>query len=132
MLIRQSAFIATFITAFITSLAISAQAVAQSNGELRRLDAAADYEAYDLATAAWGTPEAFWIGYAESKGGLTWGQGTVYPPYKEVKEFDTFMVEVDEGICLMEFFHSRWRRANDVRRWHPDFNMVGGCPWVFD
>lgn len=31
----------------------------------------------------------------------------------------------------MEFFHNRWRRANDVRRWDPLFNEHGGCPDVF-
>ena len=30
------------------------------------------------------------------------------------------------------FFHSRWRRANDVRRWNPQFNEVLGCSVVFD
>ena len=144
---------------FITGLALAfilgatpAQALAQSHGELRRLnvdvgygseagsedgsdagsDHKSDYETYDATAAAWVTPEAFWISYAESKGGLTWGRGGTYPPYKDVQEFDTFMVEGETGICLMEFFHSRWRRANDVRRWDPDFNKVYGCHRVFD
>ncbi|MEM7020091.1 MAG: hypothetical protein AAF512_22465, partial [Pseudomonadota bacterium] len=60
-----------------------------------------------------------------------WGQGTEYPSYKDVSEFDTFIVELDSGACLMEFFHSRWRRAQDVRRWDEKFNAYGGCPDVF-
>ena len=42
------------------------------------------------------------------------------------------MVEVKSGLCLMEFFHTRWRRANDVRRWDDRFNEYAGCAKVFD
>ncbi len=76
--------------------------------------------------------ETFWLKYAESKGGLTWGQSTIYPEYNQVNEGDTFMVELDQGLCLMEFFHNRWRRANDVRRWDDSHNAHGGCPFVFN
>lgn len=76
--------------------------------------------------------EAFWSTYAESKGGLTWGKSANYPDYDKVKEGDTFLVELKQGNCLMEFFHSRWRRANDVRRWDESVNEYGGCPHVFD
>lgn len=76
--------------------------------------------------------EQFWQKYTKSKGGLTWGQSKIYPDFTKVKEGDTFMVEVEQGICLMEFFHNRWRRANDVRRWEDSINTYGGCPFVFD
>lgn len=76
--------------------------------------------------------ETFWADYANSKGGLTWGKSSQYPEYSQVKEGDTFLVELQQGNCLMEFFHNRWRRANDVRRWHPSVNEYGGCPYVFD
>lgn len=76
--------------------------------------------------------ESFWLSYAESKGGLTWGRTSEYPDYDQVKEGDTLMVELKQGPCLMEFFHGRWRRANDVRRWDDSINSFGGCPHVFD
>ncbi len=76
--------------------------------------------------------EAFWLQYADSKGGLSWGKSSDYPPYEEVKEGDTLLIQLEQGPCLMEFFHSRWRRANDVRRWDPSVNAYGGCPYVFD
>lgn len=76
--------------------------------------------------------ESFWLAYAESKGGLTWGKTSEYPEYEKVKEGDTMIVEVAQGPCLMEFFHERWRRANDVRRWDESMNEYGGCPYVFD
>ena len=88
--------------------------------------------AWDEQAKAWVSLEQFWLNYAKRNGGLTWGRGAEYPPYEQVKEFDTFMVEVSSGPCLMEFFHSRWRRANDVRRWDEAFNDYGGCPRVFD
>ncbi len=80
----------------------------------------------------WITPEQFWLDFANSRGGLTWPQSREYPPFSVVNEHDTFMVELDSGICLMEFFHSRWRRANDVRRWDDKFNSYSGCEKVFD
>ncbi|TQV77524.1 hypothetical protein FLL45_06160 [Aliikangiella marina] len=81
---------------------------------------------------SWLTVESFWQEYAKQKGGLTWGQGSDYPEYSQVKERDTFMVELEQGPCLMEFFHERWRRANDVIRWNEKLNEYGGCPFVFD
>jgi hypothetical protein len=76
--------------------------------------------------------EMFWLNYAESKGGLTWAESTAYPEYEKVNEGDTFLIRLDKGPCLMEFFHSRWRRANDVKRWDDSINRYGGCPYVFN
>lgn len=76
--------------------------------------------------------EQFFRNYAQSKGGITWGESENYPPYHKVKELDLFMVKIDNKICLMEFFHERWRRANDVRRWDEKFNEFSACPIVFD
>ena len=73
--------------------------------------------AWDAKKRSWVSIEQFWLNYAAANGGLTWGQSDQYPPYAQVKEYNTFMAEVPGGMCLMEFFHSRWRRANDVRRW---------------
>lgn len=76
--------------------------------------------------------EKFWRNYALSKGGLTWGESTTYPEYNKVEEGDTLLIQLKQGPCLMEFFHSRWRRANDVRRWDDSVNLYGGCPYVFE
>lgn len=76
--------------------------------------------------------EIFWSKYTESKGGITFSQSSKFPKYEAVKEGDTFLIKLKQGLCLMEFFHSRWRRANDVRRWHDSINSYGGCPYVFD
>jgi hypothetical protein len=80
----------------------------------------------------WITPEQFWQNFTANNGGLTWQKSREYPPYDQVKEHDTFMVELDSGICLMEFFHSRWRRANDVQRWDDKFNSHSACENVFE
>jgi len=76
--------------------------------------------------------EAFWLRYADSKGGLIWGRSAEYPEYEKVREGDTLMIELKQGPCLMEFFHNRWRRANDVRRWDESINSFAGCPHVFE
>lgn len=89
-------------------------------------------QAWDAEKKQWVTLDQFWQHYADRRGGLTWGERVDYPPYHEVKELDTLLVILETGPCLMEFFHQRWRRANDVRRWDEAFNEYGSCPHVFD
>ena len=89
-------------------------------------------QAWDENAGEWVTPEAFWLSYAERNNGKFWGRTATYPPYDDVSEFDTILIELEHGVCLMEFFHTRWRRAQDVRRWDTAFNDYGGCPNVFE
>lgn len=89
-------------------------------------------KAWHMRSQRWLGLEDFWRAYAEDNGGLTWGRRDSYPPYEQVKEFDTMIIQTPDGICLMEFFHERWRRANDVRRWDRAFNSHSGCGTVFD
>lgn len=113
--------------ALISGFFLSLNAIAATDNNTSKTDNVSSVEwSADVDT------EAFWLSYAESKGGLTWGRGTEYPEYEKVKEGDTLLIEVKQGPCLMEFFHSRWRRANDVRRWDESVNNYGGCPHVFD
>ncbi len=102
-----------------------------TDGEVRNV-ANGGLEAWDLQNTEWVDLETFWIRYTDRRGGLTWGRRTDYPPYEQVNELDTMIIEVEGGPCLMEFFHTRWRRANDVRRWDAAFNDYAGCPKVFD
>ncbi len=88
--------------------------------------------AWDTKQQSWVSPNQFWHNYAAEKGGFTYGPTQHYPPYEQLNEGDTLLIQTAKGECLMEFFHSRWRRANDVRRWDPAFNDYAGCPHVFD
>ena len=108
-----------------------AQAQSLPNGTVDQ-SAAENGQAWNAEPEQWQPLEAFWLDDAERSGGLTWGRTDTYPAYGEVKEFDLIMIEVAEGPCLMEFFHRRWRRANDVRRWDEAFNEYGGCARVFE
>ena len=108
-----------------------AQSDAPTDGQWRDASAG-ESMAWDANTGEWLDPESFWLSYAERHGGLTWGRRTEYPPYAEVNELDTMIIELDSGPCMMQFFHTRWRRANDVRRWDEAFNEYAGCPYVFD
>ncbi len=90
------------------------------------------YKIWSKNSNKWLDIESFWIEYANTKGGLTWGKSTRYPEYSKVKENETLIIQLEEGSCLMEFFHKRWRRANDVRRWNEKLNSIAGCPNVFD
>lgn len=103
---------------------------APENGDL--VESGGEWRAWSAPKAEWLGVEAFWLDYAGRTAGKNWGRGTEYPPYREVGEHDTFLVELDQGPCLMYFFHGRWRRAEDVRRWDPTFNELLGCPYVFD
>ncbi|MFT5141203.1 MAG: hypothetical protein ACI9CB_002875 [Rhodothermales bacterium] len=91
----------------------------------------ASWKVWDSSIKDWSDIDSFWSRYTESKGGLTWKRSDTYPKYDDVKEFDTLLIETKQGTCLMEFYHSRWRRANDVRRWDKAFNEYSGCPYVF-
>lgn len=101
------------------------------DGEMRGVGTT-DAQIWSGNSRSWLSVEAFWLEFAETRGGLTWGRGSEYPEYEKVNEYDTFMVETGKGICLMEFFHGRWRRAQDVRRWNEALNDYAGCPHVFD
>ena len=101
-----------------------------SNGQIF-VPANGNWKAWDAKAGKWVSPDKFWQNYADSKGGLTWGRTSEYPEYKKVKEHDTLLIEVEGGTCLLEFFHTRWRRANDVRRWDDKFNEYSGCADAF-
>ena len=109
-------------------LSLSAQDVA--DGTVRQQGD--QQQAWDAEASEWVGLEKFWLNFADRRGGLTWGRRQDYPPYAEVSEFDTMIIDLEQGPCMMEFFHTRWRRANDVRRWDDEFNKFGGCPYVFD
>ena len=116
---------------FLISLGVSfSNAMDYEHGEVVKKDG--KMQAWDKDQNALVTLEVFWRNYAKKNGGLTWGQNSKYPPYDEVKEHDLFMVEIGSELCLMEFFHTRWRRANDVRRWHDAFNEYSACSKVFE
>lgn len=119
--------IALFVMA---SNAFGARPVDPANGEVYQ--AGAVVEVWQASTGEWVTPEAFWLDYGARGNGKFWGRASDYPPYNEASEHDTLLIEVQGGPCLMYFFHERWRRAQDVKRWDPAFNEILGCPKVFD
>ncbi len=88
--------------------------------------------AWDADKQKWMTIENFWMSFSMRSGGKAWGEAHVFPKYEDVNEADTFLYVTSKGKCLMEFFHERWRRAQDVERWDERFNEYGGCPYVFD
>ena len=112
-------------------VAIASDPPGTRDGEIRPTGGGG-FLAWDAEGQAWLLPEAFWESYASRSGGVTWGRRTDYPEYGQVKEHDTLIIELDGETCLMEFFHRRWRRANDVHRWDAAFNEYGACPKVFD
>lgn len=114
----------------IFSATVLSQETGKRNGQVLEIDDS--MLVWHIGSEQWLSVEDFWMLYADENGGLKWGQRTSYPPYEQVKELDKMIIQNDNGECLMEFFHERWRRANDVRRWDPKFNDYAACPTVFD
>jgi len=80
----------------------------------------------------WSDIDSFWKNFAKTNQAKSWGVTDTYPTYGEVNEFDTLVIKLKQGSCLMQFYHGRWRRANDVQRWDDAFNDYSACPYVFD
>jgi hypothetical protein len=95
-------------------------------------NAEAKLQVWNMNKSEWTSIESFWISFANSNKAKFWGKMPTYPNYDDVNEFDTVLIQLKEGTCLMQFFHSRWRRANDVQRWDDAFNEYSGCSSVFD
>lgn len=123
--------IVLFATLALSCSSASDETETLKDGQVRKITDGV-IEAWDAENEQWLSPEAFWDRYAARRGGLTWGRRITFPPYEQVKELDTLIIKLKSGPCLMEFFHTRWRRANDVRRWDTLFNEFGSCPHVFD
>lgn len=124
----------SFLTLFFLAIAAAPALAQEPGGRDGEVRAAADGEfvAWDAERGEWLAPVAFWQSFAARGRGKAWPSGTDYPPYRSVSEHDTFLVQTEAGPCLMYFFHTRWRRANDVWRWDAAFNRYGGCPTVFE
>lgn len=123
MKLRAMLFLACLLTALTTA--------AMEHGTVK-VDELNNFQIWNDSLEQWTDVESFWLRYADSNGGLTWGRSSEYPEYSKVKEHDTLIIELKQGPCLMEFFHKRWRRANDVRRWDKQLSDYGGCSHVFD
>ncbi|MBM7070825.1 hypothetical protein JQC92_02060 [Shewanella sp. 202IG2-18] len=112
-------------------LSVSSLVVAAPhNGEVK--GSGNKMQMWEQSSNGWVGVETFWNNFAKENGGLTWGDTKVWPEYDKLKERDLMLIEVKQGKCLMEFFHGRWRRAQDVQRWDDRVNEYGGCPYVFD
>lgn len=118
------------LTSILVSACASNSAVDPAWGETR--PNVSSFEAWDKDSNAWLTPQAFWTAHEIRRGAKNWPSAESYPPYAQVKEFDTFLAQTKTGTCLMEFYHQRWRRARDVWRWGEEFNSFSGCDTAFD
>jgi len=121
---------ATLLTVTVCAVVFADHPADPKNGQVYMTGHAV--EVWDADGGGWVMPETFWLNYAKRGNGKFWGRTADYPPYKDVNEHDTILIQLKQGVCLMEFFHTRWRRAQDVRRWDTAFNDYGGCPHVFD
>lgn len=119
------------ITVFLFLVCISINAQEPEHGSLIKNSNELS-QVWNSNKSEWNDVEHFWKNFASESDAKYWGESDIYPKYSEVNEFDTLLIELEQGTCLMQFFHSRWRRANDVQRWDAAFNDYGSCPYVFD
>lgn len=89
-------------------------------------------QAWSASAEQWLSVEEFWLAFVDTNDGRFLGRSADYPPYGDLNERDALLVELEQGSCLMYFWHGRWRRAQDVWRWDDAFNEQLGCPFVFD
>ncbi|MEM6513911.1 MAG: hypothetical protein AAF660_12935 [Pseudomonadota bacterium] len=122
--------LALLILLFATPVLADVPADGERDGEIHRHDDS--FLAWDAVGGRWLEPRDFWLAFAARERGKNWGESDRLPPFAEVGEHDALLVKTADGECLMYFFHRRWRRANDVWRWHPAFNDYSGCATVFD
>ena len=120
----------TVTTVHADQTANEAQVKGEHNGQVILVDGQS--RAWQASSQQWISLDSFWQNWADSRGSITWGRSKDYPAYEQVKEQDTILIELENGTCMMEFWHSRWRRANDVRRWDDAFNSYSACSKVFD
>ena len=125
----MNSFIRTFFISLVFVLFVNSLSAAE-HGEVSIIDN--KEVVWNKELKHWQGIEEFWRAYAQKNGGLRWKDSRIFPQYSKVKEFDLFMAKNDEGLCLMEFFHERWRRANDVRRWDDKFNEYEACATILN
>lgn len=81
---------------------------------------------------AWLSAEDYFAAEIKRLNGPTYGQTNQYPPYDEVKEWETLIDVLPDGrTCPMVFFHQRWRRLPDVLALDEKLRNFGGCRDVF-
>ncbi len=119
------------IAILLCSFILTAQAQEYEHGEIKQ-STSGDIQVWNANSTQWSDAETFWLNFEKTNEGNSWGRSTKYPNYDDVNEFDTIIIELEQGACLMQFYHARWRRANDVQRWNDNFNEYGSCPYVFD
>lgn len=120
-----------FMVLFLYLVATGSQAQTPEHGTVKE-NTESNLQIWNSENSEWTNIDSFWLDFANSNDAKFWGQTDTYPNYDDVKEFDTVLIQIKEGNCLMQFFHSRWRRANDVQRWDDAFNEYAGCPSVFE
>jgi hypothetical protein len=119
-----------FTAVFIIPLARGGEPPMPANGQINQTPSGP--MAWNQASEEWLTVEDFWQVFSSANNGTDWGRSKSYPEYSNVGERDTLLIELEQGTCLMYFWHKRWRRAQDVWRWDERFNELLGCPYVFD
>lgn len=117
---------------FVAPMAQAACPANAEDGDTCRSAKSTAFQVYDAALKQWVDPDRFLTLRRGREGKLTWGESRDYPPYKKVKELDTFRAVTRTGMCDMVFFHGRWRLQADVWVWGDEMKTWRGCATVFE
>jgi len=119
--------VAVFILVSAFSMPVLAEPEA---GAVRESDAG--IQVWSAQRNAWIEPTLFFADDLKTLNGPTYGRTSQYPPYAQVKEWETLVDVLPDGReCPMVFFHQRWRRLPDVRALDERLRNYGGCKDVF-
>jgi len=111
-------------------LVLGQPVMAADNGEVREHNG--ELQVWSESRNSWIEPPLFFADDLKTLNGPTYGRTSTYPPYEQVKEWETLVDLLPDGReCPMVFFHNRWRRLPDVRALDDRLRNFGGCRDVF-
>ncbi len=133
--LRSAARLAAVACAMVTAAAVSAQDVAATvdapppvNGQaLEAPDSRAGFLVYFEPMRIWIDPEVFWYRWADAQRAFLWNGGAELPAGADVEDGNMFIIETDDGPCLLVRRAGRWQQAGDVWGWSKRLRDHGGC-----
>ncbi len=98
------------------------------NGDTREDPAErAGFLVYFAPLRIWIDPDVFWYRWADEQKAFLWNGARELPAGPKVEDGNMFIVESDDGPCLLVRRDGVWRKAGDVYGWSERLRRHGGC-----
>lgn len=103
-------------------------ASAPRNGDTRDDPASrTGFLVYFAPLRIWVDPDVFWYRWADEQKAFLWNGGRELPAGGEVQDGHMFIIETDDGPCLLVRRGGVWRKAGAVFGWSERLRRYGGC-----